>query len=237
MILFEICGGNEHDPVYQAVEVANGNRQYNFLQTIVAASLATQRPFISSHLLKALNFQAIVCLHAYAGEYRPCPVKVGVHLPPEHYRVDGLMEDFINTVNRSWENADPLVLAAYVLWRLNYIHPFINGNGRTARAAAYFILCVKIGGWLPGNTILPELLRRERDRYVIALQQVDASMLAGAVDLSPLRDLIEELLQEQLNGGAPAAAAAPAVIALPGPPAAPAAAPGANGATPPPPGP
>jgi len=216
VILFEICGGNEADPIYQAVEVSNGNRQYNFLQTIVAASIATQRPFISSHLLKALNFQAITCLHAYAGEYRPCAVTVGAHSPPAHYRVEGLMEDFINTVNRIWETADPLVLSAYVLWRLNFIHPFINGNGRTARAAAYFILCVKFGMWLPGNTILPELLRRERVRYVAALQAIDTSLAAGTIDLSPLRDLIEELLKEQLNGGAAAPVAA-MPIALPGP--------------------
>jgi fido (protein-threonine AMPylation protein) len=200
VILFEIRGGSEDDPVYQAVEVANGNRQYSFLQTIVWASVATEKSFLSSHLVKALNFQAITCLHAYAGEYRPCRVTVGNHVPPDHYRVDGLMEDFINTVNRGWETADPLALSAYVLWRLNYIHPFINGNGRTARAAAYFILCVKFGQWLPGKTILPELLRANRDEYVEALRKVDESAAQGQVDLAPLRDLLEELLKQQLDG-------------------------------------
>ena len=63
------------------------------------------------------------------------PVTVGDYHPPEHYRVQALMDDFVNNVNRSWENADPVVLATLVLWRLNNIHPFINGNGRTARAA------------------------------------------------------------------------------------------------------
>ncbi|WP_413916694.1 Fic family protein [Candidatus Skiveiella danica] len=86
------------------------------------------------------------------------------------------MDDFVNTVNRNWESADPVGLAAYVLWRLNHIHPFINGNGRTARAASYFVLCVKAGQWLPGTTILPELLRRERASYVTALQSADSSL-------------------------------------------------------------
>jgi hypothetical protein len=165
VILFELCGGNEAHPVYQALEVANGNRQYDFLRSIVGASLAVGRPFLSQHVIKALNFQAIACLHAYAGEYRPCEVTVGPYQPPAHYRVDGLMDDFVNFVNRSWEKADPLVLAAYVLWRLNHIHPFINGNGRTARATSYFVLCVKVGQWLPGTTILPELLRREHPEF------------------------------------------------------------------------
>ena len=34
MILFELTN-SEQDPVYQALEIANGNRQYDFLRSIV----------------------------------------------------------------------------------------------------------------------------------------------------------------------------------------------------------
>lgn len=199
MILFELTG-NEQNQIYQDLEVSNGNRQYDFLRSIVHAALAIDRPFLSASIIKALNFQAIICLHTNAGDYRPCPVYVGNHTPPEHYRVDALMEDFVNLVNRRWQELDPVALATLVLWRLNYIHPFINGNGRTARAACYFVLCVKLGGWLPGNTILPELIRRERPAYVAALQSVDASLKSGQLDLSALHTLISDLLAEQING-------------------------------------
>lgn len=200
MILFELCGGNEQDPAYQGLEVSNGNRQYDFLRSIVGAALATQRPFLSTHIIKALNFHAITCLHTNAGEYRPCQVYVGNHTPPEHYRVEALMDDFVNIVNRNWEQTDSVTLSAYVLWRLNHIHPFINGNGRTARAACYFVLCVKSGGWLPGTTILPELIRRDRQDYVVALQRVDESAAQGAQDLTPLHELLSRLITEQLDG-------------------------------------
>lgn len=199
MILFELTG-SEQNPIYQAVEISNGNRQYDFLRSIVIASLETQRPFLSSQIIKALNFQAITCLHTNPGEYRPCPVTVGGYAPPDHYRVPALMDDFVNTVNRSWETTDPIMLAAFVLWRLNHIHPFINGNGRTARASCYFVLCVKLGHWLPGTTILPELIRRERDRYVEALQAIDKSVEAGAPDFTNLHGLLAELLKEQIEG-------------------------------------
>lgn len=199
MILFELTNSEEH-PVYQDLEVSNGNRQYDFLKSIVHAAVAIQRPFLSEHVIKALNFQAITCLHTNAGEYRPCKVVVGNHEPPAHYRVDALMEDFVNLTNRNWDSTDPVVLAAFVLWRLNYIHPFINGNGRTARAASYFVLCVKLGGWLPGKTILPELIRRERDIYVQALQAADQSFANGNLDLEELHALLSKLLQEQING-------------------------------------
>lgn len=124
MILFELTN-SEQNPVYQELAVSNGNRQYDFLRSIVHAAVAIQRPFLSAHIIKALNFQAITCLHTNAGEYRPCPVCVGNHTPPEHYQVEALMEDFVNIVNRTWELSDPVALAAYVLWRLNYIHPFM----------------------------------------------------------------------------------------------------------------
>lgn len=124
------------------------------------------------------------------------------------------MDDFVNSVNRSWEETDAVVLAAYVLWRLNWVHPFINGNGRTARAACYFVLCLKAKQWLPGTTILPELIRRERVRYELGLQHADASFKANALDLSPLHALLQELVNEQLNGAAPP----PAAAAQPAPP-------------------
>jgi prophage maintenance system killer protein len=209
VILFDLVGDNENDPAYQTLTIENGNRQYDFLKSIVGASLSVGRPFLSSQVIKALNFHAIACLHSYAGEYRPCPVTVGPHNPVPHYRVQALMDDFVNTVNREWERADPVVLAAFVLWRLNWIHPFINGNGRTARAACYFVLCVKAQQWLPGTTILPELIKRERVRYEAGLRHADSALAAGTLDISPIHALLVELLNEQLGGGPPAAPAPP----------------------------
>jgi Fic family protein len=205
LILYELTNSESH-PAYQELEIANGNRQYDFLRSMVAAAIEMQRPFLSQQLLKAFNFHAIACLHTNAGEFRPCPVKVGDYNPPEHFRVQALMDDFTNFVNWNGKETDAVALAAYVLWRLNYIHPFINGNGRTARAACYFVLCVKAGGWLSGETILPELIRRERGRYVTALREVDQSYAAGEMNLAPLHDLLSELLEVQLkdvNGAKP----------------------------------
>lgn len=104
------------------------------------------------------------------------------------------MDDMINVVNRSWEASDPFGLAAFVLWKLNAIHPFIQGNGRTARAAAYFVLCLKHRGLLPGKVILPELIKQNRDAYVAALRVADQSG-----DLGPLAALLAHLMQIQIS--------------------------------------
>ena len=203
--------GTENNPLYQQLALSNGKRQYDFLKSITELSIASGRPFLSSRILKALNFHAIVCLHESAGEYRPCEVSVvsgtdaggeTVYEPPAHYKVQGLMDDFINRTNRAWgsTDVDPVVLAAFVLWQIAYIHPFINGNGRTARAACYFVLCASVGRWLPGKTILPDVLKNNRSEYIDALRKADASHEAGNLDLTLLHNLLQRLLREQLNG-------------------------------------
>ena len=206
MILYELTGQNENNPIYEALEVSNGARHYSFLESIVSSSIDISRPFLSQTIIKAINYHAIACLHINAGEYRPCEVKVGDYKPPPHYLVNTLMDDFVNTVNRWWDSANTVELSAYVLWQLNRIHPFVNGNGRTARAACYFVLCVKEGGWLGGDSILPELLRVNRNDYIKALKEVDARALEERYKdnfLQPLHDLILRLLQAQTNSPTP----------------------------------
>ena len=100
------------------------------------------------------------------------------------------------TLKLAW--ADP-ARKARLRARPNYIHPFTNGNGRTARAACYFVLCVKTGGWLGGRVILPARLRSNRDEYVKALRSADAVEHAEQPDLAALRGLILRLLAEQLD--------------------------------------
>lgn len=197
MFIFEAVGNEQH-PVYQQLTIENLDRQYSFVRSIVLASINIGQPMLSIEIIKALNYHAISCLHVSAGEFRPCPVTVGDYQPPAHFQVPALMQMFTNQVNRHWIETDPVVLAAFVLWRLNHIHPFVNGNGRTARVASYFVLCCRSGGWLPGQKLLPERIVENRDEYVAALQQVDASTLTGTLDLSPLHSMMSRLLNEQL---------------------------------------
>ena len=197
MDLYEIFGDEQH-PAYRKLSVENGSRHYSFLESMATTALESKRPMLFQSIIKALNFHAIVGLHHSAGKYRSHPVVVGKYRPPEHHSVPPLMDDFVNMVNRYWDSTDPLALSAFALWRINHIHPFVNGNGRTARAVCYFILCVKSGGLLPGKTILPEILRIEpnRTRYVQALQRADQG---GDDDLDELIQLIRELLHRQIT--------------------------------------
>ena len=92
------------------------------------------------------------------------------------------------------------MLPAYALWRLNWIHPFIEGNGRTARAACYLLLCLKQEKLLGGKKIVPERIRENREPYYAALQSADQAWDQGRLDVSELASYIERLLKGQLRG-------------------------------------
>ena len=129
-------------------------------------------------------------------DYRPCNVSVGNYEPPPHYLVPELMSEFVNGLNRYWNDYDPIELGTYALWKLNHIHPFINGNGRTARALSYYLICVRLGALLPGGRILPQLIRDKKDEYVRLLQQTDQEFSTGFADL---REFVIRLLEDQLR--------------------------------------
>lgn len=200
MIVFDLVGDEEAHPIYQQLAAENLERQYSYLQSIVKTSLALKRDMLSMELIKGLNYHALAGLHSGAGEIRPWGVKVGEFKPMPHYRIEAPLHMFIDEVNRRWDSTDPIFLAAFVLWKLNHIHPFINGNGRTARVLCHFVLCMKFGRWLEGAPQLPELIREVRPKYVEALARATDTYDNGdPPDIGPLRALVERLLLKQLG--------------------------------------
>jgi Fic family protein len=124
---------------------------------------------------------------------------VGNHKPPHFKEVPELMDRFISTIHENWFNWPATLLAAYGLWRLLWVHPFIEGNGRTARAACYYLLCARSGALLPGRKIVPERIRDNRPAYYAALQAADKAWEEGNLYLSLLEDYLAELLIAQLT--------------------------------------
>lgn len=98
----------------------------------------------------------------------------------------------------------PTLLPAYALWRLNWIHPFVEGNGRTARAACYYLICMRYGQLLPGKKLVPERIRENRSPYYEALQAADGAWAAGHFDVSELDNYLSDLLKAQLTEVVPA---------------------------------
>ena len=62
------------------------------------------------------------------------------YLPPDHQDVARLMVDLINFVQKEGSVLDPLLLAGIFHKQFVIIHPFMDGNGRTARLATKMLL-------------------------------------------------------------------------------------------------
>lgn len=180
----------------------NLGRQYGFLQTAFEVWDKGHDLRVDHKFICDLNFYAVQFLSHHPGAYRQCEVEIrnSKHQPPPHKEVHDLMVDFLRQLSRRSGQDEPIATAAYVLWRLNWIHPFIQGNGRTARALSYYVLCREMKMWLPGTPIIPERIRKTRSRYEAGLEHADAAYKdSKRVDLSKITDYLTDLLTTQLS--------------------------------------
>jgi Fic family protein len=151
------------------------------------------------YTLWSLNAAAVANIAQFGGRFREEPIYVGRHLPPHFKDVGSEMDRFFSLIHENWDVLDhPTLLPAYALWRLNWIHPFVEGNGRTARAACYYLLCMRQGRLLPGRKIVPERIRGNRVPYYAALRDADHQWHEGHFDVSKLAEYLEGLLTGQL---------------------------------------
>ena len=109
------------------------------------------------------------------------------------------MGQYFVELRNKWNSEPEFILAAYALWRLCWIHPFEDGNGRTARAVAYLIICLKKGQWLPGTDTVLHKIKLHKESYSAALRHADASHSAGIADVIPLAVLLAQHTAEQLR--------------------------------------
>jgi Fic family protein len=104
-----------------------------------------------------------------AGSYRKTQVRIaGVPIiPPESWQITNLMTEWSDWVASGEGSIHPVALAAQAHQRLVAIHPFIDGNGRTARLVMNLLLMRR--GYPP--TVI---LRANRKQYYSVLAQADS---------------------------------------------------------------
>jgi len=117
-----------------------------------------------------------------AGRYRRVPVVVGIPAtgevrfrPPDWDEVPGMMADLVAWLNSPQADAlMPVLHAGVAHYESVRIHPFVDGNGRTARALATLIL-YKRGFDTKRFFALEEYYNVDRQSYYAALAAVDQS--------------------------------------------------------------
>lgn len=192
--------------LYDWVQEKNLLRQYDLLSNYIDIGLRKDHTAFDKYMLWTLNHVAVAGISQFGGRFRKEPIYVGTHVPPHFDEVPDLMDRFISFVHENWFIFTPTEIAAYVLWRMNWIHPFIEGNGRTARVACYYVLTVRHGAILGGRKTIPDRIKESRDGYEAALAHADQRWDEGHLDISRMEDYLAGLLQDQLSdqGLAPA---------------------------------
>jgi Fic family protein len=182
-----------------ALEARNGLLQFDEVIRLVeeASHGFTLRPSI----IQRLQRLAIKDIYTCAGNFRTGPVfiKGTTHQPPDPETVSEHVEEMCDYVNNKWAESSPMHLAAFLMWKLNWIHPFSGGNGRTSRAISYLVLCAKLGYNLPGTVTIPDQIVSNREPYYQALDAADAAWAAGTMDVSVMEKLLAEMLANQLS--------------------------------------
>lgn len=89
------------------------------------------------------------------------------YIPPEYSDIPELLDELIDYVNTTDDH--PLIIAAVVHYQLVTIHPFEDGNGRTARLMSGYILDL-YGYGFNGIGSLEEYFAYDSDEYYESLQ-------------------------------------------------------------------
>lgn len=92
-----------------------------------------------------------------------------VHFPPDFTKLQPLMEELIQFFNDKDHNTfiHPIIKGCILHFMIGYIHPFVDGNGRTARALFYWYL-LKKGYWLTEYLSISRLIVKSKSSYAKA---------------------------------------------------------------------
>lgn len=183
------------------LEVQNGFRQYDLGMEMVLYYVDERRPFaLRPHLIQELQSVAVRGLEPSPGVYRTTPVRIekSKHQPPEAHLVPNLVIEMCEYVNDNMHEKTPFHLAAYLMWRHNWIHPFTDGNGRTSRMISYAVLSILLGYELPGTPTIPDQIQTDRTGYFFALEAADEAWRADNLDVSVMENMLKSMLGRQL---------------------------------------
>ena len=94
--------------------------------------------------------------------------EIQIFMAPPHTMVPTLMENLFNWMKKEKENINPLILSCIFHYEFVFIHPFSDGNGRTARLWQTAILAhwKELFKYIP----IESIIRKHQEQYYTAIQ-------------------------------------------------------------------
>lgn len=148
-------------PVRDFYEATGHARAYDFMLSIARSE---ELEFTEEIIRKLHHLFYSGIDSGQAGSYRNDQIYISGtdYVPPAPEEVPALMHAFVTELNQKKGNIHPVLFSAFAHRRLVDIHPFIDGNGRTARLLMNLIFVNK--GYCVVS--IPPILRSE---YISAL--------------------------------------------------------------------
>lgn len=180
-------------------EIKNNESALTFIEEVIE-SAPISRAFICElhkRVVKDLNREG----SQTPGEYRNKNIVINhsEHTPPDFLKVNELMEELFDFINKPDSDKYDLIKIATAHHRFTWIHPFDNGNGRTVRLLTYAMM-IKMGFKVDNGRILnpTAVFCSDRDAYYDALQRADEGTDEGILAwieyvLSGLNDEITKI--------------------------------------------
>lgn len=128
--------------------------------------------------------------------------------PPSNEELPRLMKEYVQWLNSAAsQKIDPVIMAGITHYEFVRVHPFVDGNGRTARVIAALVLYIR-GFDTKQFFCLDDYYDRDRTEYYQALRTVDPSkrdmtlwleyFVEGvAVSLTAVREKVASLSSER----------------------------------------
>lgn len=183
------------------LEIQNGFKQFDLSLDMLHYYIDNKLPFsLRPNMLQQLQAVAVEGLEREPGAFRSTEVKIekSNHQPPAPHLVPNLVLEMCEYVNDNLHDRTPFHIAAYLMWRHNWIHPFTDGNGRTSRTISYLVLSMLLGYELPGTPTIPDQVQADRTSYFKALEAADEAWLKGQLDVRVMEDMLKSMLGKQL---------------------------------------
>ena len=161
-------------------EVLNYLRILQHLDTYADKEKITEKSILKLHQTIT---QGVLDNKQDCGNYRTQQVYVGdrqgnvVFMPPKPEEVPRLIHELVEWLNLSeTQQLDPVIVAGIAHYEFVRIHPFIDGNGRTARSLASLILLLR-GFDIKRFFALDDYYDSDRNAYYAALKSVNQRTL------------------------------------------------------------
>lgn len=88
------------------------------------------------------------------------------HTPPDVTEIEGLLNGVCDFANESTSNPfiHPIIKGIIIHFMLAFIHPFVDGNGRTSRSLVYWYL-LKNGYWMTEYLSISRVIYKSKAQY------------------------------------------------------------------------